>query len=73
MAFGIPFDLVENDGVPRIGLSIAFKEAEQTRGPVVVLVGDEDTTASAARERTAMMHTADLLKVFAASTGAMRL
>ena len=37
MAFGIPFYLVENDGdADRI--AIAFKEAEQIRGPVVVLV-----------------------------------
>jgi sulfopyruvate decarboxylase subunit alpha len=40
MAFGINFYLVENDGdADRI--EIAFKEAEQTRRPVVVLVGDE--------------------------------
>ncbi len=40
MAFNIPFYLVENDGdADRI--SIAFKEAETTRKPVVVLVGDE--------------------------------
>jgi sulfopyruvate decarboxylase subunit alpha len=40
MAFGIPFYLVENDGdADRI--AIAFKEAEQIKGPVVVLVGDE--------------------------------
>ena len=40
MAFGIPFYLVENDGdADRI--AIAFKEAEQIQGPVVVLVGDE--------------------------------
>jgi sulfopyruvate decarboxylase subunit alpha len=40
MAFGIPFYLVENDAdADRI--AIAFKEAEQIQGPVVVLVGDE--------------------------------
>jgi sulfopyruvate decarboxylase subunit alpha len=40
MAFNIPFYLVENDGdADRI--SIAFKEAERTQKPVVVLVGDE--------------------------------
>ena len=40
MAFNISFYLVENDGdADRI--SIAFQEAERTRKPVVVLVGDE--------------------------------
>jgi sulfopyruvate decarboxylase TPP-binding subunit len=40
MAFGINFYLVENDGdADRI--EIAFKEAERTKRPVVVLVGDE--------------------------------
>ena len=40
MAFGLPFYLVENDGdADRI--AVAFKEAEEIRGPVVVLVGDE--------------------------------
>jgi sulfopyruvate decarboxylase TPP-binding subunit len=40
MAFNINFYLVENDGdADRI--SIAFQEAERTRRPVVVLVGDE--------------------------------
>src|SRR5579863_1800289 len=40
MAFNIPFYLVEGDAdADRI--SIAFKEAEQVQGPVVVLVGDE--------------------------------
>ncbi|HXT80037.1 MAG TPA: hypothetical protein VN702_10760 [Acetobacteraceae bacterium] len=40
MAFNISFYLVENDGdADRI--SIAFQEAERTRNPVVVLVGDE--------------------------------
>jgi sulfopyruvate decarboxylase subunit alpha len=40
MAFDIPFYLVENDAdADRI--SIAFKQAEKTRKPVVVLVGDE--------------------------------
>jgi sulfopyruvate decarboxylase subunit alpha len=39
-AFGLPFYLVENDAdADRI--SIAFKEAEQIQGPVVILVGDE--------------------------------
>jgi len=40
MAFGLPFYLVENDG-DSDRISIAFKEAEQTQGPVVILVGDE--------------------------------
>ncbi len=40
MAFNIPFFLVENDDdADRI--SVAFDLAESTRGPVVVLVGDE--------------------------------
>ena len=40
MAFGINYYLVENDAdAPRI--SIAFEEAERTRRPVVILVGDE--------------------------------
>jgi sulfopyruvate decarboxylase TPP-binding subunit len=40
MAFGLQFYLVENDAdSERIG--IAFKEAERTKQPVVVLVGDE--------------------------------
>src|SRR5579872_2580919 len=40
MAFGLNYYLVENDGdADRI--AIAFKEAEEIRGPVVVLVGDE--------------------------------
>jgi sulfopyruvate decarboxylase TPP-binding subunit len=40
MAFNISFYLVENDGdADRI--SVAFQEAERTRKPVVVLVGDE--------------------------------
>jgi sulfopyruvate decarboxylase TPP-binding subunit len=40
MAFDIPFYLVENDGdADRI--TTAFKLAEKTRKPVVVLVGDE--------------------------------
>ena len=40
MAFNISFYLIENDGdADRI--SIAFKEAERTQKPVVVLVGDE--------------------------------
>jgi sulfopyruvate decarboxylase subunit alpha len=40
MAFNIPFYLVENDAdADRI--SIAFRQAETIRGPVVVLVGDE--------------------------------
>jgi sulfopyruvate decarboxylase subunit alpha len=40
MAFNIPYYLVENDDdADRI--SIAFQEAERTRKPVVVLVGDE--------------------------------
>ena len=40
MAFDIPFYLVENDGdADRI--SIAFEQAEKTKKPVVVLVGDE--------------------------------
>ena len=40
MAFGINYYLVENDAdAPRI--SIAFEEAERTKRPVVVLVGDE--------------------------------
>jgi len=40
MAFNIPFFLVENDGdADRI--ATAFKLAEETKGPVVVLVGDE--------------------------------
>jgi sulfopyruvate decarboxylase TPP-binding subunit len=40
MAFGIHYYLVENDGdADRIG--IAFAEAEKTKRPVVVLVGDE--------------------------------
>ncbi len=40
MAFDIPFYLVENDGdADRI--SLAFKDAERTQQPVVVLVGDE--------------------------------
>jgi sulfopyruvate decarboxylase subunit alpha len=40
MAFNIPFYLVENDDdADRI--SVAFDLAESTKGPVVVLVGDE--------------------------------
>jgi sulfopyruvate decarboxylase subunit alpha len=40
MAFNIPFFLVENDeDADRV--SIAFDLAESTKGPVVVLVGDE--------------------------------
>jgi sulfopyruvate decarboxylase TPP-binding subunit len=40
MAFGINYYLVENDAdAPRI--SIAFGDAERTKRPVVVLVGDE--------------------------------
>jgi sulfopyruvate decarboxylase subunit alpha len=40
MAFDIPFYLVENDGdADRI--ATAFQEADRTRKPVVVLVGDE--------------------------------
>jgi sulfopyruvate decarboxylase TPP-binding subunit len=40
MAFGINYYLVENDGdSPRI--AVAFEEAERTKRPVVVLVGDE--------------------------------
>lgn len=40
MAFDIPYYLVENDAdADRI--SVAFAEAERTRKPVVVLVGDE--------------------------------
>jgi sulfopyruvate decarboxylase TPP-binding subunit len=40
MAFGINYYLVENDAdAPRI--TAAFEEAERTRRPVVVLVGDE--------------------------------
>jgi sulfopyruvate decarboxylase subunit alpha len=40
MAFGINYYLVENDAdAPRI--TTAFEEAERTRRPVVVLVGDE--------------------------------
>jgi sulfopyruvate decarboxylase subunit alpha len=40
MAFGIPFYLVENDA-DSDRISVAFKEAQQIQGPVVVLVGDE--------------------------------
>ena len=40
MAFNIPFYLVENDS-DSDRISIAFQEAERTRKPVVVLVGDE--------------------------------
>src|SRR3954452_88647 len=40
MAFGIPFYLVENDG-DSDRITIAFKEAAEIKGPVVVLVGDE--------------------------------
>ena len=40
MAFGINYYLIENDAdSPRI--AIAFEEAERTRGPVAILVGDE--------------------------------
>ena len=40
MAFGINYYLVENDAdSPRI--AVAFEEAERTKRPVVVLVGDE--------------------------------
>jgi len=40
MAFNLSYYLVENDGdADRI--SVAFQEAERTRKPVVVLVGDE--------------------------------
>ena len=40
MAFGLNYYLVENDAdAPRI--TIAFEEAERTKKPVVVLVGDE--------------------------------
>ena len=40
MAFGLNYYLVESDAdAPRI--STAFEEAERTRRPVVVLVGDE--------------------------------
>jgi sulfopyruvate decarboxylase subunit alpha len=40
MAFGLPFFLVESDADAE-RISIAFKEADAKRGPVVVLVGDE--------------------------------
>ena len=40
MAFGINYYLIENDAdSPRI--AVAFEEAERTKRPVVVLVGDE--------------------------------
>jgi len=40
MAFGINYYLIENDAdSPRI--AVAFEEAERTRGPVAILVGDE--------------------------------
>lgn len=40
MAFGLEYYLVENDAdAPRI--NVAFEQAERTRRPVVVLVGDE--------------------------------
>jgi len=40
MAFGLNYYLIENDAdAPRI--AVAFEEAERTRGPVVILVGDE--------------------------------
>ncbi len=40
MAFGLNYYLVENDAdAARIG--VAFEEAERTRQPVVILVGDE--------------------------------
>ena len=40
MAFGINYYLIENDAdSPRI--AVAFEEAERTRRPVVILVGDE--------------------------------
>jgi sulfopyruvate decarboxylase TPP-binding subunit len=40
MAFNISFYLVENDGDSE-RITTAFQEAEKTRKPVVVLVGDE--------------------------------
>jgi len=40
MAFNISFYLVENDGDSN-RITTAFQEAERTRKPVVVLVGDE--------------------------------
>lgn len=40
MAFDIPYYLVENDADAE-RISVAFAEAERTRKPVVVLVGDE--------------------------------
>ena len=40
MAFGLQFYLVENDA-DSARITIAFQEAERTRQPVVVLVGDE--------------------------------
>jgi sulfopyruvate decarboxylase subunit alpha len=40
MAFGLNYYLIENDAdSPRI--AVAFEEAERTRRPVVILVGDE--------------------------------
>ena len=40
MAFNIPFYLVEGDADAE-RISVAFAEAERTKRPVVVLVGDE--------------------------------
>jgi sulfopyruvate decarboxylase TPP-binding subunit len=40
MAFGINYYLVENDG-DASRIDVAFEEAERTKRPVVVLVGDE--------------------------------
>lgn len=40
MAFGIRYYLVENDG-DASRISVAFKEAEEKRRPVTILVGDE--------------------------------